>query len=81
MEKVTVLSIQKKKRQKQPLVALTCYDAATAKLIDPFVDIALVGDSLANTRLGYPNTLPVTFEEMLHHVKAASRGKIGRAHV
>jgi 3-methyl-2-oxobutanoate hydroxymethyltransferase len=74
MEKRTVLSLQKKKSLNQPLVALTCYDAASAALIDPYVDIALVGDSLANTRLGYPNTLPVTFEEMLHHVRASARG-------
>jgi len=38
------------------------------------IDVALVGDSLANTRLGYANTLPVTVPEMLHHVRAASRG-------
>lgn len=74
MEKRTVLSLQKKKKQKIPIVALTCYDAASAALIDPYVDVALVGDSLANTRLGYPNTLPVTGEEMLHHVRAAARG-------
>ena len=58
---------------------MTCYDAASARLIDQSgVDIALVGDSLANTRLGYPNTLPVTVEEMIHHTRAASRG-IARA--
>lgn len=75
MEKATVLSIQKKKKLRIPIVALTCYDAATAELIEESgVDIALVGDSLANTRLGYPNTLPVTMEEMLHHVRASARG-------
>lgn len=75
MEKVSVLSIQKKKSSKTPITALTCYDAATAQLLEEAgIDIALVGDSLANTRLGYANTLPVTVEEMLHHVKAASRG-------
>lgn len=75
MEKITVLSIQKRKKEKIPIVALTCYDAYTAKLIDQAgVDIALVGDSVANTRLGYPNTLPVTLEEMIHHVRASSRG-------
>src|SRR5688572_15175888 len=75
MERLTVSAIQRKKKENSPIVALTCYDAATARLVDQAgVDIALVGDSLANTRLGYPNTLPVTFDEMLHHVRAASRG-------
>lgn len=74
MEKVTVSLLHKKKILKEPIVALTCYDAATASAIDDAVDIALVGDSLANTRLGYPNTLPVSVEEMMHHVKASARG-------
>jgi len=75
VERHTILSLQKKKKAKDPIVALTCYDAFSGRLIDQCgVDIALVGDSLANTRLGYPNTLPVTMDEMVHHVKAASRG-------
>jgi len=75
MDKITVGSLQKNKTQKIPITALTCYDAYTAQILDSCgIDIALVGDSLANTRLGYANTIPVTFEEMLHHVKASSRG-------
>ncbi|MCG3205469.1 MAG: 3-methyl-2-oxobutanoate hydroxymethyltransferase [Elusimicrobia bacterium] len=75
MERNTILTLQSKKKTKSPIVALTCYDAASARLIDEIgVDVALVGDSLANTRLGYPNTLPVTLDEMIHHTKAASRG-------
>jgi 3-methyl-2-oxobutanoate hydroxymethyltransferase len=75
VEKLTVSSLRQKKQERQRIVALTCYDAATARLIDGAgVDVALVGDSLANTRLGYPNTLPVTLEEMLHHVRASARG-------
>lgn len=54
---------------------VTCYDAFSGRLIDQAgVDVALVGDSLANTRLGYPTTLPVTVDEMIHHVRSASRG-------
>jgi 3-methyl-2-oxobutanoate hydroxymethyltransferase len=79
VEKFTVSSLLRKKKARERIVALTCYDAATARLIDAAgVDVALVGDSLANTRLGYPNTLPVTLEEMLHHVRASARG-ISRA--
>lgn len=75
MEKISVSSLLKKKKAREPIVALTCYDAATARLIDAAgVDVALVGDSLANTRLGYPNTLPVTMDEMIHHVRASARG-------
>ena len=37
--------------------------------------IVLVGDSVGNVKLGYDNTIPVTVEEMLHHVKAVRRGE------
>jgi 3-methyl-2-oxobutanoate hydroxymethyltransferase len=78
LERQTVHSLQNKKKQKQPIVALTCYDAASAALIEAAgADVALVGDSLANTRLGYRNTLPVTVDEMIHHTRAASRGIAG----
>jgi 3-methyl-2-oxobutanoate hydroxymethyltransferase len=57
------------------LVSVTAYDAPTARLLDAAgVDIILVGDSVATTVLGYESTLPVTMEEMLHHVKAVRRG-------
>ncbi len=57
------------------LVAVTAYDAPTARLADEAgVDIVLVGDSVATAMLGYETTLPVTMEEMLHHVRAARRG-------
>jgi len=63
------------KRKGENIVCLTAYDAPSAQLLNEAgIDVILVGDSVANVKLGYPNTLPVTFEEMLHHVRAASRG-------
>lgn len=59
---------------RRKLVALTAYDYPTAVILDRSgVDILLVGDSLAMVVLGYPDTLSVTLEEMLHHAKAVSR--------
>lgn len=63
------------------IVALTAYDAPTAKLAEAAgVHLILVGDSMGNTVLGYENTIPVTIEESLHHCKAVRRG-VGNAFV
>jgi 3-methyl-2-oxobutanoate hydroxymethyltransferase len=54
---------------------LTAYDFPTARLVDAAgVDLILVGDSLGMEELGYATTLPVSMQEMLHHVKAVRRG-------
>src|SRR5215831_19133501 len=73
--KITVTSIREKKLQHEPITCLTAYDYSSARLVDDAgIDIVLVGDSLAQTMLGYENTLSVTVDEMLHHVKAVRRG-------
>ena len=73
--KVTVASLREKKLQQQPITCLTAYDYASARLVDEAsIDIVLVGDSLAMTMLGYPDTLSVTVDEMLHHTRAVRRG-------
>lgn len=73
--KITIQSLLEKKQKGERITCLTAYDYASARLIDEAgIDIILVGDSLAMTMLGYPNTLPVTVDEMLHHTKAVQRG-------
>lgn len=73
--KQTVASLRRKKDKGEKIVSLTCYDYSTARILDEAgVDFLLVGDSLAMTVLGHPNTLAVTVDEMLHHVKAVVRG-------
>jgi 3-methyl-2-oxobutanoate hydroxymethyltransferase len=74
-QKITVASLRERKLQHQPITCLTAYDYASARLVDEAnTDIVLVGDSLAMTMLGYPDTLSVTVDEMLHHTKAVRRG-------
>jgi len=73
--KITTATLREKRFQRDPITCLTAYDYATARLVDEAgIDVALVGDSLAMTMLGYENTLSVTVDEMLHHVKAVRRG-------
>lgn len=74
-QKITSASLQEKKLRHEPITCLTAYDYASARLVDEAgMDIVLVGDSLAMTMLGHENTLAVTVDEMLHHLKAVRRG-------
>src|SRR6476619_6571071 len=74
-EKVSAPSLLLSKQRGERLVCLTAYDYPTARLVDEAgIDIILVGDSLGNVVLGYGNTVPVTLEEILIHLKAVRRG-------
>jgi 3-methyl-2-oxobutanoate hydroxymethyltransferase len=72
---VTVQKLLQWKQEKRPIITLTAWDYAIARLLDRAgVDIILVGDSLAMVALGHQTTLPVTLDEMLHHAAAVRRG-------
>ena len=73
--RVTITQVQEMKRSGERIPMLTAYDYPTAKLVDEAgVPMILVGDSLGMVVLGYDSTLPVTMEDMLHHIKAVVRG-------
>jgi 3-methyl-2-oxobutanoate hydroxymethyltransferase len=57
-----------------PIVALTAYHAHTARIVDPYVDMLLVGDSLGMVMHGYETTVPVPLDLMLMHARAVVRG-------
>ncbi|MBI5631088.1 MAG: 3-methyl-2-oxobutanoate hydroxymethyltransferase [Elusimicrobia bacterium] len=72
---VTTTSLALMKQKGEKIAALTAYDTPTARLLNEAgVDVLLVGDSVGMVKLGYENTLPVTLEEILHHLKAVKRG-------
>ena len=75
MSRITVEDIREMKRKGEKVVMLTAYDYPSARLAEEAgVDMLLVGDSLGMVVLGYESTLPVTMEDMLHHVKPVVRG-------
>src|SRR5215204_4815445 len=58
----------------EPIVSLTSYHAHTARLVDKYCDVILVGDSLGMVMHGLESTIPVTLEMMILQGKAVMRG-------
>jgi 3-methyl-2-oxobutanoate hydroxymethyltransferase len=72
---VSIHDLKAWKGEQRRWVMLTAYDFPTAQILDRAgVPVLLVGDSLGRNALGYANELPVTMDDMLHHVQAVSRG-------
>jgi len=72
---VSIHHLAEWRKRGHKFVMVTAYDALTAQIADEAgIPLLLVGDSVANVLLGYPSTIQVSFEEMLHHAKAVARG-------
>ena len=75
MSKVTIQKLQKMKGTGEKISMTTAYDYPTAYFVDKAgIEIILVGDSLAMTVLGHDSTVPVTMDEMLHHIRPVVKG-------
>jgi 3-methyl-2-oxobutanoate hydroxymethyltransferase len=70
---ITTASIRAAKGR-EPIVALTAYDAPMAEILDQHCDILLVGDSVGMVVHGLPSTVGVTMEMMILHGQAVMRG-------
>jgi len=74
--RVTSRTLRKMKKKGEKIAAITSYDYLSTRMIDDTgIDFILVGDSLGMVMLGYQNTLPVTMEDILHHLRAVTRAQ------
>ncbi len=78
MKKVTIGQLVLNKQEGKKSVMVTAYDYPGAYLADQAgVDLILVGDSLGNVVLGYDTTIPVTMEDMIHHIRPVAQANQG----
>jgi 3-methyl-2-oxobutanoate hydroxymethyltransferase len=73
VSRITVPQIRASKG-KGRIVSLTAYSSLMARLMDDYVDLIVVGDSVGMVAYGMPSTLPVTLDMMIAHGKAAVQG-------
>lgn len=72
---VSLGTLDRMKREREKIAALTCYDASFAVLCDAAdTDVVLVGDSLGMVLQGHDTTVPVTMDDIVYHCRAVARG-------
>jgi 3-methyl-2-oxobutanoate hydroxymethyltransferase len=70
MEKFTIKSFEKAKKEGEKISMLTAYDYSIAKIVDKAgIDSILVGDSLGMVIQGHNSTLSVTVDDIIYHTK------------
>lgn len=70
----TILDFARAKREAQPIVMVTAYDALMARIVAEHADAILVGDSVAMAVHGFESTVHATLEMMALHTAAVRRG-------
>lgn len=72
--KVRAPRLRQMKEHGQKITVMTAYDAITGLWVEKAgIDVALVGDSLGNTALGFEDSIAVTLDHMIHHCAAVAR--------
>lgn len=73
--KITLSTLQARKRERRKISMITCYDYSTARLMEEAgIDSLLVGDTYAEVCLGHETTLPMTLEHLITIAEAVRRG-------
>ncbi len=62
------------KKNKSKIVSLTAYSKNTAKILDKYCDIILVGDSVANVLYGFDNTHEISLKNIIQHTLSVKKG-------
>src|SRR5947207_2287770 len=71
----SILTFRRRKDAGEKIAVVTAYDHPGAMLAERAgVDAILVGDSVGMVVLGHSSTVPVTMADILHHVRAVTRG-------
>jgi 3-methyl-2-oxobutanoate hydroxymethyltransferase len=74
-KKRTIPEIRESKKTGEKMVYTSVLDYTSAKWAEAAgVDVCVVGDSLAMTAHGHPNTIPATMDMMVLHAQAVRRG-------
>jgi len=75
MPKVTIQKLQEMKQKGEKISYVTAYDFGQATLVEKSeIEMILVGDSMSMTMLGHESTVPLTADQMIHHIRAVVKG-------
>jgi 3-methyl-2-oxobutanoate hydroxymethyltransferase len=73
--KTTIATLRAYKREHRRFAMITCYDYATARLMEEAaIESLLVGDTYAEVCLGHSSTLPMTMDHIVTIAEAVRRG-------